>query len=306
MENARRKYVARKVRKSLKTDEYTNLPEEFEYPISQTEWRLPRATRAQQEFFMRWKSEYRQNTAPNPVSLNQSQKKKKKTIFGRSITADAALEISSQIPSVPIQNFQFTGALNKEVSNIPIHTSNSQEEPAFHYISQGDLKDDKKCCSAYVCGQRVSLYPWLPGRNQREGGPITDCFGISYYPNLAVAALADGSSWGHTASKAASQAVAGFLHQVISVKDNLSNTNTIPQALLQGIATAHNTIISSELPTSSHQIGTSTLLGGVLIRTNELGKWIFICASVGDCKAFHLCKKNKKSYRNNSNNNFKR
>jgi hypothetical protein len=40
-------------------------------------------------------------------------------------------------------------------------------------------------------------------------------------------------------------------------------------------------------------IDCSTLLGGLLVQLEEQpGTWMFVCASVGDCKAFHYSVRN--------------
>ena len=287
LETARKHYVAQIVRSRLHPDEFKELPDDFIAPVGQADWKLPPASPALKEFFELWKSGER-NIAPASQGGAISAGKKKKKPRTNIVTEKEILNNVQSLPrTVPVQTFQFIQGLDKSLLNIPLRLAGG-ENPTFHYISSGELVDDNRSCSPFICGQRVSLYPWLSGHPHREGGPVTDCFGISYYPNFAVAALADGSSWGHTASQAANRAVSGFLHQIATERDILSTTQAIPQALLNGIATAHNTILASKSP-NTDQMGTSTLLGGVLVRRDDqLGKWLFLCASVGDCKVFHL------------------
>ena len=182
-----------------------------------------------------------------------------------------------------MQKFQFLQSEQIESQKIRI----SGDNPIIQFVSSSDPAEDVKSCTAFCCGQRVSLYPWLPGHSSRSGGPVTDCFGISYFPNLAIVALADGSSWGHTARQAAVKAVHGFIREIEENRKQIDDTEKVPQFLLNGLASAHQNILFTT-PGGVAETGTSTLLGGLLLPLKDrLGKWIFICASVGDCKAFY-------------------
>ena len=295
IESARKFYVARLVRKQLKNENFRDLPTEYVPPIPQSNWKQPPPSPALTEFFERWKTET-EGTQQAPASKAEPSnsnegllaRKMKKKIQNRKPSTKEKIEDDIELV-VPIEKFRFV-EITDEVMSTPVRVPGN-ETHSFRYVSTIDPADDIKSCSAFCCGQRVSLYPWLPGHSFREGGPVTDCFGISYFPNIAIAALADGSSWGRTASQAANKAVNGFITEMELNRSNINDTGKVPNILLNGIAAAHNSILCANAG-GQREMGTSTLLGGLLLPLqNKPGKWTFICASIGDCKAFHLSMK---------------
>lgn len=305
LESARKFYVARLVRKKLKENKLSDVPIDYIPPIPQSEWKHPPASSALTEFFERWKNEKTQlqntitTTQPTLHSSTSdtsnsllSKKKKRATIvaikrnIGGKEKINEELDLLLDSSQVDVQKFQFLSLDPNDQQIKPQKVRTSGDNAIVQFLSTSDPAEDVKSCTAFCCGQRVSLYPWLPGHSSRSGGPVTDCFGISYYPNLAIAALADGSSWGHTARQAAVKAVHGFIRELEANRKQIDNTDKVPQLLLNGLASAHNNILFAT--PGVREMGTSTLLGGILLPLqDQLGKWVFICASVGDCKAFH-------------------
>ena len=212
------------------------------------------------------------------------EKKKKLNIKKKKIEDIIKLEVSPNA-------FHFVNKLT--LDEYPIRMI-EEKTPFFEYMSTSDPNEDFKSCTPFCCGQRVSLYPWLPGHSTSEGGPVTDSFGISYNKNLIISAIADGSSWGDSARQAASKAVEGFIKELNGSGKLIENISQVPKLLLQAVASAHNFILKSD-EDGKFNLGTSTLLGGVLLpQSTNLGNWSFICASVGDCKAFHYSYASKK------------
>jgi hypothetical protein len=138
-------------------------------------------------------------------------------------------------------------------------------------------------------------------REPRMGDPINDCFGVQVYQNRTVVALADGCNWGSKNQEAARVACKVFLEYLKSKfrqpgegdKIDVKNTKYMGHFLLRAFARAHEKILECRKPKDSKDTGgTTTLLGGVILELEEDAAahygcpWLFVCASVGDCKAF--------------------
>lgn len=140
-----------------------------------------------------------------------------------------------------------------------------------------------------VAGKSISTYPHIPGNPNRDGDPIADRFAGYVYENRVVAAVADGCNWGAKPKEAAHKANAAFIEFVNSTHDSITDVKKAGQVLLQAFEYAHNSIMEGKL--AFWEAGTTTLLGGVLLEINKgndkfIPQWEFVCASVGDCKAF--------------------
>jgi len=294
LENARRFYIARLVRTTLREEDLLQF-EPAPPRISQAEYQLPPASRALQEFFQRWKSEepgvvpVHASTSGSNTLISRTRKRK----MARSQPPERRRQSSlddltrTELRLVTAENMTFSQRAEAALPALPVRPENAFDVCSFHYVSSSDPSEDIKSYSAVCSGQRVSLYPWLPGHTAREGGPITDVFGITVFPNLIVSALADGSSWGHTARHAATKSVQGFLAEISRLRGELTNTERVPQLLLQALAEAHNNILRSNDSDTGSEVGTTAFLGGVLLPLKKKpGQWMYICASVGNCKAF--------------------
>ncbi|EGC38022.1 hypothetical protein DICPUDRAFT_97029 [Dictyostelium purpureum] len=143
-------------------------------------------------------------------------------------------------------------------------------------------------------GERVycistSTYPFLPGTTQRAGDPIADRYTCAVYNNRLIACLADGCNWGEKPKEAAQNASTAFIEYVTSQNDSMTNVKEVGKILYQGFECAHKSIMVGK--DEFWEAGTTTLLGGVLLEINKGNdkwspQWEFVCASVGDCKAF--------------------
>jgi hypothetical protein len=76
----------------------------------------------------------------------------------------------------------------------------------------------------------------------------------------------------------------------------IDTVRTAGQYLIQAFAEAHTSILKAPLErglTDIWETGTTTLIGGLLLKLDAAAAqqhgqpYLFICASIGDCKAFH-------------------
>jgi serine/threonine protein phosphatase PrpC len=156
----------------------------------------------------------------------------------------------------------------------------------------GPVIDDESGSAFYsdvVAGRSISTYPHIPGNPNRDGDPIADRFAAHVYENRVIACMADGCNWGAKPREAATKANAAFIEYVNANHDTLTDVKRAGAVLLNAFEYAHNSIMEGKI--AFWDAGTTTLLGGVLLEINKgtdkwTPQWEFVCASVGDCKAF--------------------
>lgn len=144
-------------------------------------------------------------------------------------------------------------------------------------------------------GRSTSTYPYMESKKGREGEPICDQYRIQVTPNHVVIAVADGCNWGMAPALAAYKASKGFVEFVNKARRRIGNTQRLAHICLQGLCAAHNEIIAGKIE-EGKLIGTTTLLGGLVAKVvlpqhqdnprHSTTDWVFVFASVGDCKAF--------------------
>lgn len=154
-----------------------------------------------------------------------------------------------------------------------------------------------------IFAKSISIYPKKPAKagepqsKERLGDPICDCFAFDVFADgQAIVAAADGCNWGTKPLEAARIACEAF-HSY--TREHLVDFVTIRDAgrlLVKAFCHAHVSILQAPLKRGVYDIwetGTTTLLGGALLALDDesaqkLGApWVFLCATVGDCKAFH-------------------
>lgn len=140
-----------------------------------------------------------------------------------------------------------------------------------------------------VAGKSISTYPFIPGNPTRDGDPICDRFSVQVYENRLIACVADGCNWGEKPRAAAHRANASFIDYVNANQDAIVDVKKAGVVLLSAFECAHNSIMEGK--EVFWEVGTTTLLGGVLLEINKgndkfTPQWEFVCASIGDCKAF--------------------
>ena len=147
----------------------------------------------------------------------------------------------------------------------------------------------------YFCGRSTSTYPYIEAKGGRDGEPICDQYNIMFSPPLSIIAVADGCNWGTGPAEAAYRASKAFVDHMNKSRDLFRSTNLVAHLCLDGIVAAHNAIIAGPY-IEGKSIGTTTLLGGVLVKVilpqqkntspKDIKDWVFVFASIGDCKAF--------------------
>lgn len=140
-----------------------------------------------------------------------------------------------------------------------------------------------------AAGRSISTYPHIPGNPGRDGDPIADRFATHVFENRVIAAVADGCNWGAKPREAAQKANAAFIEYVNASHDAITDVKKAGAVLLNAFEHAHNSIMEGK--NAFWDAGTTTLLGGVLLEIIKgddkwTPQWEFVCASVGDCKAF--------------------
>eukprot|EP01119_Soliformovum_irregulare_P000407 TRINITY_DN10280_c0_g1_i1.p1 TRINITY_DN10280_c0_g1~~TRINITY_DN10280_c0_g1_i1.p1 ORF type:complete len:649 (+),score=163.72 TRINITY_DN10280_c0_g1_i1:75-2021(+) len=142
-----------------------------------------------------------------------------------------------------------------------------------------------------AAGKSVSTYPWTPNKKARDGDPICDRFGVQIHPNRILVTLADGCNWGKRPEDAADKAASCFLFSVDEKQSSIRSISDAGELILASIEAAHRNIF---LGKDEWEVGTTTLIGGILLETLENSEWMFVCGSIGDCKAFHWSKSKRK------------
>ncbi|KYR02720.1 protein phosphatase 2C-related protein [Tieghemostelium lacteum] len=148
----------------------------------------------------------------------------------------------------------------------------------------------------YLSTRSVSTYPILPC-GEKDGDPIADKLFVQVHRNRAVLAIADGCNWGKRPANAARDAITAFSNYFNQRQDEITTLQDAGHFLLRAFCEAHNKIVEGK--NDIWDAGTTTLLGGLVLEldTQEEGapKWGFLCASVGDCKAFLVSHKKKEA-----------
>jgi hypothetical protein len=193
----------------------------------------------------------------------------------------------------------------------------------FVALSGPDLLESEKVYQDIVGARTVSTYPMLQGLpgtpSIRQGDPICDRFLVHLLENRTVISVADGCNWGKLPSEAAGNASSSFMRYMRNVHDKLVTTRKTARYLIRAFAEAHDSIVFGKK--ELFDAGTTTLIGGLILEldaeifsddegepvvmpvsplvrrerpTSSLRicqdsgrRWAFVCASIGDCKAFH-------------------
>ena len=165
----------------------------------------------------------------------------------------------------------------------------------------------------YSSSISFSNYPKMQGRPYSEGDPICDRFNISLYENRVILSLADGCNWGDLPRKAAKRATKNFNLFVANHYKDITSLRSAGSVILAAFAEADRSI-RENMSELGPPPGTTTMIGGILAEVNfSMGNlsprsvanaarasnwdgspWVFIFASVGDCKCYHYSLSSKK------------
>jgi len=147
--------------------------------------------------------------------------------------------------------------------------------------------DGEECDDGFVCTRSISTYPLLPG-GEKDGDPIADRLYVQLHENRALVAVADGCNWGRRPQLAARDAISAFSVYFNERQENIRDLQDAGHYLLRSFCEAHNRIVQGK--EDIWEAGTTTLLGALVLELEPVNegdpRWGFLCASVGDCKAF--------------------
>jgi len=159
-----------------------------------------------------------------------------------------------------------------------------------------------------ICGRSISTYPHIPGKPTRDGDPICDSYSVQLLEDDDVIALVcDGCNWGRRPMEASNVAKSCFIDFVKRNQNDIEELRDAGHVLLQALSYCHFKICEGK--EDVWEAGTTTLLGGMLLRVRKTKeelkeekkiennvntskedrsfKWVWVCVSIGDCKAFH-------------------
>jgi hypothetical protein len=147
-------------------------------------------------------------------------------------------------------------------SQLPNHAVESLVRPDVRTVLAGPPADESAVSlGTQVTGHTVSTYPHVGA--ERYGDPIADFFSAHLFKRAAVLALADGCNWGEGPRRAAARAAEGFSSYVYERLDEIEKVSDLGLVLLRALAVAHQNV--SVDSTDTFQVGTTTLLGAVLL-----------------------------------------
>lgn len=169
---------------------------------------------------------------------------------------------------------------------------------------------------SFACARVVSNYPLQAGRPYREGDPICDRLSVQLFENRVVAALADGCNWGPMPRKAAKRACKAYREFISEHHRAITSIKAAGTVICAALATAHNAI-QEGAPELGPDPGTTTICAGLLLEIDyDLGvsggsdvssaaaaaalasdwdgsPFVWVFASLGDCKCFHYSKQTR-------------
>ena len=153
----------------------------------------------------------------------------------------------------------------------------------FHIIHGPVINERKEfeyCLNearSYCGGTSISTYPikqnaefLLNGSEEdveqiREGSPICDQYRAEFFHTRAIIALADGCNWGDPPREAARAARDAFVHYLRNHHCEIMDVQNAGSLVLRAFSIA-NAAIMKEKIASIQKIGTTTLLGGILLQ----------------------------------------
>jgi serine/threonine protein phosphatase PrpC/uncharacterized FlaG/YvyC family protein len=195
----------------------------------------------------------------------------------------------STTQSLPYNPF-LTSTTNLDAIIAATSQSQSNAVPLSVELTGSEVPSEgvRRLYSDIVCAQSVATYP----RDSLGCQIICDWFKVRLFPrmNRAILAIADGCNWGMRPREAAQRACHAFVEFLSQphIQSQIRDTQDCKHFLLRALSKAHDKILEGK--SDPFDAGTTTLLGGMIIKINEqdydFDEWAFVCVSVGDCKAF--------------------
>ncbi|PRP88933.1 hypothetical protein PROFUN_00401 [Planoprotostelium fungivorum] len=192
-----------------------------------------------------------------------------------------------------------------------------------HKLMSGAGNDESEhSCEDSACGQTISTYPIVrtpdpqnPDKmiEDNQGLPIADKFSVYVYENRVIPCVADGCGGRDPPREAATRASRMFTAFISRYQHQIRHVTDAADIVLQALHAAHESIMYEKNP-DLETIGQTTITGGIVLEvdqeSDENGEerervrlsgtargsapFIFVCGTIGDCKAFRICGKTKK------------
>jgi hypothetical protein len=157
----------------------------------------------------------------------------------------------------------------------------------------------------------ASTYPIFGDQGRQYGSPTADSVGLDRYKDCLLFAIADGKridhththntlffvpavytqfslsftgcGWGEGSAHAAQLAVKEFLSSLAASRIDFTTVEKLSTYMIEAVNNAHSAVLDR----FRVGIGTTTLLGGVLVKAAD-GRTLCCYVSIGDCKLFFL------------------
>jgi len=153
--------------------------------------------------------------------------------------------------------------------------------------------------SEHVAGWSCSTFPLISREAEKRyfKDPITSFFTLDMSVNRHTCVLTTGCNYGSRAMESSLTASTESLHELTRCQSKIGTSKQAAVRLLRGMHTAHDAILKG-----SQEIFTETevqIFCGMACRLPNLqnslnSDWIFICANLGNIKAFHWSYRTKK------------
>jgi len=132
-----------------------------------------------------------------------------------------------------------------------------------------------------VCYESIATYP----KGSLGAQIMCDAVEVQRVGNRLTVALCDGCAWGTKSRDAAQHGSKTFCNYMSSgvVNQNCTDTLALKGQLRNALEAAHKAILNAG---QKKPIGTTTLLGGILLKYAEGPEYSFASICIGDCKAF--------------------
>jgi len=160
-----------------------------------------------------------------------------------------------------------------------------------------------------ACGQTVSTYPIVstpdpnkPGQMiiDNHGHPINDKFCINVYENRIISCVTDGCGGRDPPREAATRAGRMFTSFIARYQHQIRYVHDAADIILQAMHAAQEAIMHGKDP-ETETIGETTITGGIVLEVDQdydenarsSAPFIFVCGTIGDCKAFRICSKTR-------------
>lgn len=148
--------------------------------------------------------------------------------------------------------------------------------------------DESEKFTTFASARSVSTYPNDRLTNKKINNPLADQYGLSAWSNRIIAVVTDGGN-GIRYRQASERAVESCLAYFEDIKSSKEDIREMALELLKSISYAHENIIHDKK--DIWDAGTTSILVSSVVEVepnpeNDNKKWCFICATVGDCRAY--------------------